>query len=403
MTWLAALAGAALPATAGAQGPMGAEFLMNDYTTGDQLSPAVTSDGTGDFVAVWYDERNEGDIVGRRFDIGGAPLGPEFRINTTAGEQTEPAIAATAPGSFVVVWTTFMPGGGAYHDVVGRLFGPGGAFGSEFAVNTYTHGDQRNPEVSVAADGSFVVVWASQFQDGGHYGIFAQRFDATGMPRGGEFQVNTYTTFNQVSPAVASRADGGFVVVWQGPDNDIWGIFGQLFDAGGMPQGPEFPINTYQAGFQRFPAVAADPGGNFVVVWESINQDGSGAGVFGRRFDAGSLPLGTEFQVNTFTTNTQTFPAVAMDRDGSFLVSWAGYAPGGGQGIFSQRYDSLGNPSGGERPVNTYTTGARFTPDVATVAPGEFVVAWESDGQDGSFWGVFGRRHGDLIFRDGFE
>jgi hypothetical protein len=40
---------------------------------------------------------------------------------------------------------------------------------------------------------------------------------------------------------------------------------------------------------------------------------------------------------------------------------------------------------------------------VAAVARGDFVVGWDSHGQDGSSWGVFGQRYGDLIFRDGME
>ncbi|MGL4462065.1 MAG: hypothetical protein ACRC1K_07920, partial [Planctomycetia bacterium] len=33
-------------------------------------------------------------------------------------------------------------------------------------------------------------------------------------------------------------------------------------------------------------------------------------------------PAGVEFQVNTFTTNNQSQPSVAMDADGDFVVAW---------------------------------------------------------------------------------
>src|SRR6185503_11157931 len=49
------------------------------------------------------------------------------------------------------------------------------------------------------------------------------------------------------------------------------GIFGQRYSSGGVPVGTEFQVNTYTTGRQARPAVAADPG-NFVVVWE----DGGG-------------------------------------------------------------------------------------------------------------------------------
>jgi hypothetical protein len=42
-------------------------------------------------------------------------------------------------------------------------------------------------------------------------------------------------------------------------------------------------VNTYTTFFQRIPSVAADPFGNFVVVWYSF-QDGWGSGVYGQRY-----------------------------------------------------------------------------------------------------------------------
>src|SRR5687767_635397 len=60
----------------------------------------------------------------------------------------------------------------------------------EFQVNTYTSGPQRYPAVAMDADGDFVVVWQSNQQDGNSDGIFAQRFNAAGLPQASEFKVN---------------------------------------------------------------------------------------------------------------------------------------------------------------------------------------------------------------------
>ncbi len=37
------------------------------------------------------------------------------------------------------------------------------------------------------------------------------------------------------------------------------------------------------------------------------------------------IPAGTEFQVNTYTTDAQYAPAVASDSAGNFVVVWASY------------------------------------------------------------------------------
>jgi len=85
-------------------------------------------------------------------------------------------------------------------------------------------------------------------------------------------------------------------------------------------------VNTYTTGRQQSPAVAADPAGGFVVVWQSGSyygtegQDGSNIGVFGQRLDAAASPVGGEFQVNTYTTGRQSTPAVAVQPTGGFVV-----------------------------------------------------------------------------------
>ena len=123
--------------------------------------------------------------------------------------------------------------------------------------------------------------------------------------------------------------------------------------------GPEFPVNTYTTGAQSFPAVAASPNGTFVVVWDSSKQDSGGDGVFGQRFNAFGAKVGAEFQVNTYTTDRQISPAVAMDSQGKFVVVWrSDYQDGSFAGIYGQRYDAAGAPVGGGVP-GQHDDGAR--------------------------------------------
>src|SRR4029450_3988044 len=104
--------------------------------------------------------------------------------------------------------------------------------------------------------GDFIVAWMGP-QDGSGTGVSAQRYDPTGVRRGGEFRVNTYTTGNQYLPAVGSAANGSFVIAWSsvGQDGSGDGIFAQRYDAAGAPRGSEFRVNTVTAGAQSFPAL----------------------------------------------------------------------------------------------------------------------------------------------------
>ncbi len=188
---------------------------------------------------------------------------------------------------------------------------------------------------------------------------------------------------------MALDAAGEFVVVWESYEQDGgaggYGVFGQRFDADGDPVGDEFQVNPYTEGYLTIPAVAADASGRFVVVWTSEEQDGSGRGIFGQRFAADGQPAGEEFQVNTYTTGRQDFAVVGASAGGDFTAVWSSQEQDGSSyGSFAQRYDADGNELGGEFRVNGQTVGNQLHSAVAADAAGNFVVTWASYGQDGS-------------------
>ena len=384
-------AGAGFTAPALAKVPAGGEFRVNTFTTGSQLTPAIALDADGDFVVVWQstgqDPGGSTGVYAQRYNAAGVPQGGEFRVNTyTTGHQGGPDIAMDADGDFVITWRGFGQPGDSYDIYAQRYSAAGVAQGSEFLVNTYTTGYQDGPAIAMDADGDFVVSWLSRGgQDTSGLGVYAQRFNAAGVPQGGEFQVNSFTTGDQKNPAIAMDADGDFVVSWHsdGQDSSGEGIYAQRYNASGVAQGGEFQVNTFTTNNQRFAAIAMDSDGDFVVSWFSFEQDGSGNGIYAQRYNAAGLAQGSEFQVNTFTTSNQVRPAIAMDSDGDFVVSWeAGGADGDSSGTAAQRYNAAGVAQGGEIQVNTFTTSAQSVPAVGIDADGDFVVSWESFVQD---------------------
>src|SRR3954469_25832274 len=94
------------------------------------------------------------------------------------------------------------------------------AAGAEFRANTFTTGDQASPSVAADGDGDFVVAWQSSGQNN-H--IYAQRYNSAGAAQDLEFRVNSNLTFAQSVPSVAIDADGDFVVVWQSTNQDGYG------------------------------------------------------------------------------------------------------------------------------------------------------------------------------------
>jgi hypothetical protein len=131
-----------------------------------------------------------------------------------------------------------------------------------------------------------------------------------------------------------------------------------------VPVGPEFQVNSYTTGIQASPRIASDAAGNFVATWFSIGQDESSYGAFARRYDVSGTPVGPgEFRLNTFTLGIQSRPAVAAAPDGRLSFAWhTDNQDGSGLAIYSRLFDAAGAPTGGEFRVNTYTTGHQSLP-----------------------------------------
>jgi hypothetical protein len=161
-----------------------------------------------------------------------------------------------------------------------RRYDAAGLSSGEEVIST----DGQNPSVAVAGDGDVVLAWNS-YSFGPYVGV--ERFDSTGRAVG---------WFNAspagANPSVAVGADGTALLTWWqwGGDLSTRDIHAQRFDASNQPLGPEFRVNTFVGGDQLWPAVAANAAGGFVVAWGSFGQDGSGWGVYGQRFGEGGVP-----------------------------------------------------------------------------------------------------------------
>ena len=310
----------------------------------------MTSDADGDFIVVWesYGQDGEGNgVFARQFSSAGDYLAIEFQINAyTIGFQYNPAVVADADGDFVVAWESSHPRDGYASGVFARRFSSSGtALASEFQVNTYTHSFQGYPSLAAHADGDVIAAWVSYTQDGSDNGIFARRFSSAGAPLAVEFQVHTHTTNGQGRPSVVIASDGGFVVVWNSvyQDGSNYGVFPSRFTSAGDPVGPELQVNTYTTGHQNSASIAKDDHGDFVVAWGGSRDYGSSNDtIFAQRFSSAGDRLAREFQVNTYTTNFQSGPSVAAGANGDFVIAWDSYRQdGSGGGVFAQRFSSV--------------------------------------------------------------
>jgi hypothetical protein len=323
--------------------PLGPEFLVNTYTPLNQGvigSQAVDAAPDGRFVVAWSAAAGTGGpgVFVRRYDAGGNALGGEMKVSTTYGERA--CVAVADDGAFVVAWEheTTPP---QTDEIRARKFdAAGNAVGSELFVNTISGSRQHWPSVAIGPQGEFVVVWATHHA--GWPDVHGQRFDSAANALGGEFRVNTTTSGPQYFPSVAADADGSFVVAWggEGPGDNWFGIFAQRFDPSGTPRGAELRLNRTTYGIQNPPTVTHGAGGDFFVAWAA--GDGYSWGIFGQLMDREGRFLAPEFQVNTHTTSHQVNPSVSANAAGRLVVVWDSfYVDGDTTGIAGQRFGGL--------------------------------------------------------------
>ena len=263
--------------------------------------------------------------------------------------------------------------------------------GAAFTVELTSGGSQQQPRQASRLEGNpshLVVVWQGP-GSGGDADIFARVYDPAAVAQTGEIPVNTYTAGEQSHPVAAQITANTFLVVWQGPSDGVDSgsdIHGRYFRRDGTALSQEFLFNSTLVGNQDSPAVVGNRDGDYVVVWRSDAQDGSGGGIYGRYLGYQG-PVTAEIRINTTVAGEQSHPAVAVAEypEPTYFVAWQG-PDGSGNGIFLQRVGRDGVLLGSEIPVSaelplTQEKPALVASSVFDTGPGaslnRLVLAWE--------------------------
>ncbi|WP_300435322.1 PKD domain-containing protein, partial [Zoogloea sp.] len=392
--------------------PLFDQARVNTYVAGEQSQPAVATLADGSYVVVWQSYNQDGNawgVFGQHFTAAGVPVGLEFAINSYIwNSQDGVSVAALSGGGYVVAWRSEAQDGSS-GGVFAQVFSAqDAALGDEFRVTASTVYDQTHAAVIGLADGGFVVAFADQTRDGSGYGTYAQRYDASGTPIGSDFLVNTYVPYDQYLPALSALKDDpstsgtnetGFVAVWRSlyQDGSGWGIFGQRFDASGNKVGAEFQVNTNASGNQYNPTVVTLTNGDFVVLW----SDESDYSLLGQRYTAGGVAVGGAFMVSTpdLPSNQELWPHATALSNGGFVVAWDSYSGllNDYIDVWGQQFDATGAKVDGPVRLSQTSADAQHHPVVAGLANGNFVAAWASNAEDvpgQGGYGVFQRLFG---------
>ena len=278
---------------------------------------------------------------------------------------------------FVSEWTVDSPSGPSSQpsDQATYL-----TFESETRVNTFTSSTQANSDLAVTNDGHSFVVWDSRRQQAGTYGVYLQKFDASGQRIGSETRVNLYQQSMQVNPCIACDGNGGYWIAWEsfGQDGSMNAIIARRFDAAGIG-GDEILVNQHTQGQQANVVVAVDGDGNATFAWTTPIADQHSRRIVARTFDSSGKPLTDELPIHE-SLGSQQLPSLAIrandDRQQLILVWSETDDDNHPAGVFAKQADSIASLH--DRPavqVSPMDNQAHIEA-VVTATDHGFVVGW---------------------------
>lgn len=223
------------------------------------------------------------DIFARRFNAEGGPLGEVIKVSVNTASDTNPTLEVSGDGAFAVAWQRARTTGcadsqyskpGQCDDILLRRFDNQGApLGNESKVADGKNNLDQTPSIAMDNQGNFVVAWDRyrdlcenmlQCDD-----ILAQRYSAAGAKLGGAIAVIANTNQNDTEPQAAMDGNGKFVVMWNRGD-----VLFRAYDADGLSLGGAVSyrvasgLSTSELG-NYYPHVSISDTGKMNVIWST--------------------------------------------------------------------------------------------------------------------------------------
>jgi hypothetical protein len=250
----------------------------------------------------------------RRFDDGGAPIGPQMQVSMTDIDPAyRPSIAPMIDGGFLLTWTDTRPG----NRIRAQRFSFDGAkTGPELGVNS-VEGFHEAPVAIRLLDGNYVIAWRNDPSPAGGGALIFRIFDLEGRPRTNEIRPNI-SGFTGPK-AMTLLDDGRFVIlhVRAGVPSDL-GVMQSIVEANiyqpsGAASNVRFTATSGRGINCAWPAVAALPGGRLLASWiqKSAETFSTSPTVRARVLSASQGPLGQEIQANSAVASNRFNAATA--------------------------------------------------------------------------------------------
>ena len=335
------------------------------------------------YVTTWQDDQDDNGY----FNIsaqGSENIFPEITANEDLdGNQLNPVIAVAANGSFVVVWEDDIDNNDFFQIWAAGFNSDGSLRFNRITVNSEAAGQQKNPDIAMSPNGEFVVVWEDDQDGNGRFNILGRGFNADGTPRFSDRLMALTGAGASVDPSIGMADDGSFVVTWADDEdyNGFYQIKARGFNSNGSQRFSPMTVNSAGAGQQIQPDIALNSNGDYVIAWAD-DQDGNWFyDIKARGFFANSGERFSDTTLNSVGTASQYRPVLGLADDGNFAAAWVDQE----HRIIARGYDATGTPNYEDIETNNNLFQLKSRPAIGINKQGDFVVLWNQQDGNGDF------------------
>ena len=360
-------------------GPQGVVVTSAD---GWQQVPRICTDGSGGVIVTWEDCRNGADnrdIYVQRIDSCGTPAWTVNGISLTGGtgDQTTPAITSDGAGGAIVAWVTGDSGTGMQDISAQRIDGDGvlqwTAHGVAVAAAT---GNQRSATICSDAAGGAIIVWEDWRT--GESDLYSQRLDAGGTAQWASNGVVVCSAAgDQAWSTAVSDGMGGVIVAWEDTPFGNADIYAQRVNGSGAAQWAMDGVPVAVADrTQDAPAIIADGAGSFLIAWTDY-RSGVDTDIYAQKLASdGTAAWAVNGVAICGDVDSQRYPQLAPDGAGGAFIVWEVFRDE--YDIYAQRVGSSGSILWDPKGVEICTFDAsQWDPSIVAVGNHDgAVIAW---------------------------
>ncbi|MDF1545595.1 MAG: T9SS type A sorting domain-containing protein [bacterium] len=339
----------------------------------DQRNPSLSRFPNGNWLIVWDDTRSGAKkIYGRKYDAFGLPLQDDrLLVGSTVGSNYMRPLAAIDSSGLVHLFyrnaTTGL--------ILGMVFDSNlTAIVAEFLINdTSLQSFAGDFDADIYPNGQAVVAWEN-------YSSLSTTIEMSIIDSIGGTVLSPTTAnsagggFSRFDPAVAIDPGGDYLIAWDDRRNAQPDIFVRLFNGGGTAYGAdENLLPLPNSSFDQYePEAVYSSHGEFVIGWSDSRGSGQ---IFAKRYSRALGQIGSELLISdSLLTADNGAATISANADSSYWLAWTSSTPA--PHIQMIRLDSTLSPLGVSMAVDSLPINQKFEP-VVKVADSAVLVSWE--------------------------